>query len=241
MDKKNRRYLAFDLEIAKLLPNGQEDWKVYHPLGITCAATHSGDGQPRIWYSRNPDGTPTSHMNREELAELVEYLQSMALSGFTLLTWNGLGFDFNVLAEESSLWKPCIEMAMNHVDMMFHIFCMLGHTLGLDKAARGMKLPGKPPGMSGALAPRYWAEGKWAIVLDYVAQDARTTLSLAQAVEAKGELRWTSDRGTHQNVQLPNGWLSVREALELPEPDTSWMQRPMRRSKFTGWLSNPPG
>jgi hypothetical protein len=241
MDKKTRQYLAFDLEIAKPLPGGQADWTAYHPLGITCAATHTGDSQPRVWYSRNLDGTPASQMNREELIELVDYLQTMVVSGHTLLTWNGLGFDFNVLAEESGLWKPCAEMAIDHVDMMFQVFCMLGHTLGLDKAARGMGVPGKPPGMSGALAPRYWAEGKWAIVLDYVAQDARTTLALAQAVEAQSELRWISDRGIRQNVRLPNGWLTVREALKLPEPDISWLQRPMQRSKFTGWLSNLEG
>ena len=39
-----RKYLAFDIEIAKPLPEGIDDWKSVRPLGISCAATHSDDG-----------------------------------------------------------------------------------------------------------------------------------------------------------------------------------------------------
>jgi hypothetical protein len=101
-------------------------------------------------------------------------------------------------------------------------------------------VPGKPAGMEGSLAPRYWAEGKWALVLDYVAQDARTTLALARAVEAHGELQWTSERGSRQILPITGGWLTVRQALALPEPDTSWMRRPLRRSRFIQWLKTSP-
>jgi hypothetical protein len=46
------------------------------------------------------------------------------------------------------------------VDMMFHVFCSLGYPVALDKAAQGMGLPGKPPGMSGFKAPKLWAQGR---------------------------------------------------------------------------------
>jgi hypothetical protein len=234
-----RPYLAFDIEIAKAFPSGQSDWKAYRPLGITCAATFYGEGEPRRWHGQNSAGQIAPQMSRREAVELVEYLQSRVASGLTLLTWNGLGFDLDVLAEESGLHTSCSAPALDHVDMMFHIFCRLGYPLGLNKAARGMQVPGKPTGMSGALAPRYWAEGKWALVLDYVAQDARTTLALARAVEEQGELRWTSERGVRQTISFPEGWLTVRQALVLSEPDTSWMSRPIPRSRFLQWLNVP--
>jgi hypothetical protein len=125
---------------------------------------------------------------------------------------------------------------LNHVDMMFHIFCLRGHALALDAAAKGMSLMGKLPGMHGALAPRYWAEGRRPEVLDYVAQDVRTTLTLAQVTERQRELRWTSTRGSPQRMSLNEGWLTVHEAQMLPLPDTSWMSNPWPRSKFTSWL-----
>ena len=40
-------------------------------------------------------------MSREEAAALVHYLEDRTKEGYTLLTWNGLGFDFDILAEES--------------------------------------------------------------------------------------------------------------------------------------------
>lgn len=232
-----RQYVAFDIEIFKPIPDGAEDWKIYRPLGITCAATLPSDAEPTLWYGRTPGGEISDQMNQDELVELVKYLDEAVRSGSFILTWNGLGFDFDILAEESGMSTACREMALGQVDMMFQIFCLRGYPLGLDKAAKGMGLPGKPAGMSGDLAPKYWAEGRRQEVLDYVVQDARTTLSLARAVEQERGLRWRSNRGRPQFLPLPEGWLTVREALRLPEPDTSWMKRPWRREKFTGWLS----
>ncbi|MGB9639464.1 MAG: ribonuclease H-like domain-containing protein [Anaerolineales bacterium] len=232
-----RNYLALDIEIAKLIPLGQDEWWNYRPLGITCAATYDGKNAPRLWYGKTESGDAKPFMAAEEVAQLVAYLREAAQQGHTILTWNGLGFDLPIIADESGLWQPCREVARAHCDMMFHIFCLRGHTLSLEKAAKGMGLRGKLSGMSGELAPRYWAEGKWAIVLDYVAQDARTTYDLAQKVEQEGVLKWISERSGRQEIPLPNGWLTVEQALALPLPDTSWMKNPLRRSKFSAWLS----
>jgi hypothetical protein len=232
----SRRYLAFDIEITKVLPAGSQDWAAYRPLGVSCAATFSGEGQPLLWHGRAEGAAIADQMSRDEAAALVKYLADSAAHGLTILTWNGLGFDFDILAEESGETSVCRQLALDHVDMMFHLFCLLGYALGLDRVARGMGLPGKPPGMSGELAPIYWSQGRRWEVLNYVAQDARTTLEIALAAEARGALSWSSRQGIRQELTLPQGWLSVREAMVLPQPDTSWMKQPWPRSKFTGWL-----
>jgi len=38
-------------------------------------------------------------------------------------------------------------------------------------------------------------------------------------------------------MPLGGGWLTVREALELPEPDTSGMSDPLPKNNFTDWLA----
>ncbi|MGB9521241.1 MAG: ribonuclease H-like domain-containing protein [Anaerolineales bacterium] len=233
----SRKYLALDIEIAKLIPFGQDEWWNYRPLGITCAATYDGSTAPRLWSGKTTNRNVAPFMQVQEVIELVNYLQEAVEQGYTILTWNGLAFDIPVIADESGLWQTCRALARSHCDMMFHIFCLRGHTLGLDKAAKGMGLRGKPSGMSGELAPRYWAEGKWAIVLDYVAQDARTTYDLAVKVEQQGVLKWASERSGNQEIPLPDGWFTVEQALALPLPDTSWMKNPLPRSKFTAWLN----
>ena len=44
--------------------------------------------------------------------------------------------------------------------------------------------------------------------------------------------------GSPSACALPKGWLTVKDALRLPEPDTSWMDKPMSRANFTAWLQS---
>lgn len=222
-----RKYLAFDIETAKEWPDGR-DWRPYRPLGISCAATLPADtAVPRLWHGVTSDGLPGDRMTRQDVAQLVAHLAAMVGQGYAILTWNGLGFDFDVLAEESGMARECKDLALGHVDLMFHVFCELGYPVALASAAQGVNLPGKPPGMSGWMAPRIWAEGKRQQVLDYVVQDVRTALDLATLCERQGCFRWITRRGAPKQIPLPRGWLEVRAATELPEPDTSWMSRPL--------------
>ncbi len=98
-------------------------------------------------------------------------------------------------------------------------------------------MPGKTTGMNGADAPKLWASGERQRVLDYLAQDVRTTVAVAQACAQMGALQWTSRRGNLMELILPDGWLTVTDAVTVPEPDTSWMDDPQSRSAYTDWLN----
>jgi RNase_H superfamily len=232
-----RRYLAFDIETAKDVPGDDFNWRPHRPLGIACAATLASDTSDiRLWHGKKPDGTPAERMTREDAQGLVQFLSKMIEDGFTVLTWNGLGFDFDILAEESATAASCHACALGHVDMMFHIVCSLGYPVGLDNGARGMGLPGKPAGMTGFMAPKLWAEGRYQEVLDYVSQDVRTAMQISLAAEQQRRFEWITRKGTKSRMPLANGWLTVCEALGLPEPDTSWMSNPLKRRDFIGWF-----
>ena len=234
-----RQYLAFDIETAQHLPDERANWRAHRPLGITCAATLPSDGEVNLWYGRTAGDEFAPRMSRPQVAELVTYLFQAYKAGRTILTWNGLSFDFDVLAEESGLFEECREMALNHVDMMFHFFCLQGYPLALDTAAKGMSLPGKPAGMSGDLAPVLWARGEYQRVLDYLRQDAHTVLALARAVEKRGSLCWVSRSGKPSSANIGK-WRIVSEAQKLPAPDTSWMSKPMSRRQFLAWTETKP-
>jgi hypothetical protein len=119
---------------------------------------------------------------------------------------------------------------------MFHIVCSLGYPVALDKGAQGMGLPGKPAGMTGFMAPKLWAEGRFQEVLDYVTQDVKMAMQIALAAEKQRRFEWITRKGTKSKLPLPKGWLSVREAMGLPEPDTSWMSNPLKRRDFITWF-----
>ena len=230
-----QRLIGFDLETAKPFPEG-EDWHGHRPLGITCAAIWQGEERNDVWYSKGKDGLPLDKMTREDLGSLVKRLVTLTSMGYQLVTWNGLGFDFDVLAEESGRLDDCVRLAREHVDMMVHLFCVKGYPVGLAAATDYLGVAGKFDGMNGADAVRLWAEGEHDKVLKYVRQDARITAMLARSTEEVGELGWISKSGNKQELRIPHGWLRVEDALSLPEPDTSWMDSPIPRDSFTGWI-----
>lgn len=231
-----RKMVSFDIEIAKELPDNFDSFKRYRPLGISCAAAMTHDEKAAVWYGGKQAGTFTDRISKSEAVEIIDYLWNLKQDGYQIYTWNGLGFDFDILYEESGWDERCKVLARTHVDMMFHFFCIKGYAISLEKAAKGMGLDGKTEGMDGALAPKLWHEKEYQQVLEYVTQDARLTIELAKRCESESMVRWTSNRGLMQKCPLPNGWLTVDKALELPEADTSWMADPWPRHKFTGWL-----
>ncbi|MDA1142279.1 MAG: ribonuclease H-like domain-containing protein [Planctomycetota bacterium] len=231
------RYLAFDIETAKDIPGEDFNWKPHRPLGIKCIASQSTEcDEPRIWLTRTEPGTPAPQMSRADVAAFVQYLSSAVTDGFVPLSWNGLSFDFDVLAEESGLLETCKTLARKHVDMMFHVVCEKGFSVALKSAASGLGAEGKLAGVEGIDAPSLWASGQYDLVTDYVGQDVRTTLAVALKSEAQRSFAWTTRRGTVSSMPLPQGWLRVELAARLPLPDTSWMSAPLSRDDFMTWL-----
>jgi hypothetical protein len=236
MIASTRRYLAFDIEIAKKLPGDFSLWREHRPIGITCAATCIDGYEPLPWYSLT-DGKFDKQMSRGELGELVGFLVRAVRDGYTILTWNGASFDFDVLAEESGLFDECRLLAEAHVDMMFQLICEHGFGVKLDRVAQGLGIPGKTQGVSGADAPKLWAAGKCDDVLEYVSQDVRLTLQVALECERRREIPWVTVAGKHAVKPLPGGWLTVKEAMKLPLPDTSWMSTPWSRVECLAWMT----
>ena len=232
------KLMAFDIETAKVVEGRSFSLEKERPLGITCLATlKSDEPNSRVWVGRNSDDTISPRMEPHELSEVVDFLEDAVAGGYTIVTWNGLGFDFDVLAEESGEIDRCRELAKMHIDMLYHVFCEKGFPVSLAKAAQGLGVDGKAAGMDGMQAPILWAAGKHQQVMDYVQQDARATLDVAVAATERKALTWITAKGRPSSMPLRNGWLSAADAQALPVPDTSWMDRPISRSQFDGWLT----
>lgn len=232
-----RKYLAFDLETAKVVKGRSFSLAKERPLGVSCIATlKSDEADPQLWHGHTDSGTPAERMAPDDFNPFLQYMNEAVEAGYTLLTWNGLGFDFDVLAEESQQADTCKSLALAHVDMLFHVFCEKGFPVSLANAAAGLNVEGKTDGISGMEAPVLWKAGRHQEVLDYVAQDVRATLAVGLAAEEQKQFRWITAKGRPSKFPLRKGWLNVSEARNLPEPDTSWMDRPIPRSNFAGWL-----
>ena len=61
-------------------------------------------------------------------------------------------------------------------------------------------------------------------------------MQIALLAEQRRRFQWITRKGTKSTLALARGWLTVREALNLPEPDTSWMSQPLKRRDLMSWL-----
>ena len=224
--------IVFDLE-TEVTP-GSLDLERHIPA-ITVAATLPDGDKSLLWYEQDAEGQATGEvLSRERARALVRYLADAAQAGQTIVTWNGAGFDFRVLAQASGLTDQCVELAWEHLDMMFWFHCRNGYSIGLDRAAQAVG-SGKTQGMDGAEAARLWGAGEYERVLEYVAQDVRALGAIYQGAQRSRALRWINTRGRTSRASGP--LLTVREAFRMPLPDTSWMRRaPWPREKFVGWM-----
>lgn len=229
-----RKYLAFDIETAAILPDGVTDLMAHRPLGVICVAVQATGERPGTWDAR---AGGRDRMMPDQLCEVIGYIRQRVADGYTLLTWNGCGFDLDILAEEACNHEHCCALCWDHVDPMFHVFCEKGFPVGLDRAAMGQEVQGKPPGMTGGMAPKLWAAGRYDEVLNYVCHDVRIVLEVTEASESSRQFYWVTQRGKLSSMPLARGWHDVRSAAQLPEPDTSWMDNPMPRSRFTAWMN----
>ena len=229
--------ISFDIEIAKILPEFSGNLFDHAPLGISCAAVAHED--VRFW-----QGIP--QLTKAECQQMVRDLMAYQEAGYTIVTWNGCGFDFRLLAEESGMVEECAGLAADHVDLMLLVTFNKGWYLGLDKALHGAGIAGKVHevtlkngetlrDMDGGLAPKLWADGEHQAVLTYLRGDVEQTLALAKNIEQTGEIRWLSNRSKPQSVAVPK-LLTVRECFSLPEPDVSWMDNPPTREGFVSWI-----
>ena len=244
-------YLAFDIETAKITPQ-DSDVQQHRPLGIACWAVawvgsettilHKGEAEEQEFRIKTTegcgkgfDGEILPQMTKSQCCLLVARLHRAVEQGFTLLAHNGVGFDFDILAEESGMHDTCADLALHSVDTCLLVHCLKGFPVGLEAIAKGMNLQGKTEGMNGSMAPQMWAEGKFNEVLEYVAQDVRATLQVALEIEKRKGLTWIAKSGRRNSLPIPK-LLTAFEALQLPEPDTSWMSEPISRERFTSWM-----
>jgi hypothetical protein len=237
------KYCAWDIEIATEIPDGTEDWRTLGPLGISCASAYHEDGYTALWHGDVSGAGIEERMDRERALLMLNFLaMQQFMHNRPVVTWNGIGFDFEVLLQESDCPAIIAPLALDHIDIGFAMLCDKGYMCGLNAAAQGMKVGEKLEGVSGKDAPTLWKKGleEQHRVLEYVAEDARITGLVYEAVTEMGHLQWRAKKSGRLNTwKIPRGGIpTVREAMGRPVPDTSWMTDPSfwRRDKWTGWV-----
>ena len=219
-------WIAFDIETTPFREGALPD-------GITCAAAGTSDGTVVHWYTPGADGRPEAVMDPGTVRGMLQWLRHWQLAGHRLVAWNGAGFDLQVMAEASGDPALAAQLLPGLHDPMLQMLWQRGFPVALARVAEGLGLR-LAKTMAGEEAPEAWARGEHGRVLEYVAGDVLMTLRVAEAIEARGVLRWTTRRGTLGQEPFAE-LLTVAESLALPLPDQSWMDDPIPPQRAVAW------
>ncbi len=94
--------------------------------------------------------------------------------------------------------------------------------------------------MAGADAPKKWRAGEYLEVMDYVLGDCQMTNLILLAIREARQVRWVTSKG-HISSKPMERLKAVEEVIEDPEPDQSWMDNPLPKKKFYGWVLEATG
>jgi len=231
--------LSFDIEISDVFELGKhEDMEKYAPFHISVGATAIHNGEERVWFSKEK-GKPALNLTQERAHDLLEYLDKMQQEGYMVCAWNGLSFDLKWLGHQARDMMLAARIAMKSYDPMFQFFNQAGFPVGLGKVAEGMDIP-KEKLMDGADAPKQWRAGNHQEVMDYCLGDCQMTNLIVHCIQETRQVRWVTAKG-HISSKPMARLKSVEEVIQDPEPDQSWMDKPMPKTKFYEWVQQVTG
>jgi hypothetical protein len=232
---EDMKLLSFDIETSNVFElRKHEDIEKYAPFHISVAATVVHDGEERVWYSVDEEGRPALNLTRECAHDLLEYLDEMQQKGFMVCAWNGLGFDLKWIGHQADDMALAARIALKIYDPMFQFFNQAGFPVGLGKVAEGMSIPQEKL-MDGADAPKQWRAGNHQEVMDYCLNDCLMTNLIVGAIQEAGEVRWVTGKGHISSKPMPR-LKTVEEVIQDPEPDQSWMDNPILKTRFYEWV-----
>jgi len=212
-------------------------------LGITCAAIYEYDtkakgGATYLFHGAEMDnGEYAPKMSEEDLKRLIIALEKYE----NLVAWNGVSFDLYVIyeaVEDPDFKKRVQNLGKNLIDPGWGMLCDRGYMISLAAAAEGLGVQGKMEDMDGLKAIDMWEEGREAqeIVLKYVEQDAIATINvLVAALDIHG-IPWTSKSGKSQFWSFNGINMRGEKALEMPRPNTAWMDDPRDPYEESAWM-----
>ncbi len=229
------RIVVFDIEIANEFEvEPGRDLDEYGPFDISVAATMIDGEEPMLWYSSAADGSVAPCLTRDDARKLLLYLERLQFEGYTLVAWNGLGFDMKWIGHAAGDLPRARSVALKLFDPMYQFYKAKGFPVGLAKVGEGLGIPLKKL-LDGKDAPSRWNAGDHQVVFDYVKSDVLLTAEVARRIQSTGGVRWITRSGNMSRLAM-SPLRTVSSCRKDRLPDQSWMDKPLPDSKFTEWL-----
>ena len=185
--------------------------------------------------------------NENPAREMIDRLSSLREKGYTIVGFNSTFFDWRVLARDSGEYEVSETLALDSVDLMLEFFFRMGYMISLNnilsrysitqKRKKSIGKNGEYVEVGGPNVGQLWEEKEYNVVLDYLSDDIRATLELAEAIHADDKILYRTSSGKEKELHLNGGLRKAIELWKIPEPDTSWIKNGVKRDHFFSWIN----
>jgi hypothetical protein len=209
---------------------------------FVAAVTRTG-GTDTVWAETNSPPTPFSQDQYNKLARaLVNHATG------PIVTFNGAGFDFRLLAEhvdDLELKRKLVyTVVYNHVDIMMDFLCSTGYFASLDSFLKGTDLSAKIWSGDKSAELCLTSDAFFQKTIEYCRSDVAALEQLEHHVAAHACLWRTTKAGKKQSWTPfhDTKFRHVHECIKAwrTHPvDTSWMDTPgPTPDSCLGWVSS---
>lgn len=232
----NFPHLFLDIELCDNIPDG---WDRNNPstldIACICVLTIDSDYNENIVVHHN-DGKA---MTNTQVQVVCDQVKNICYHGGKFITWNGLGFDMQLLDKIDNNLKELI-LSNHHIDLMFHFTRKKGYMIGLNKVSKGFSIGEKT--MTGLDAVKLWAKGEFQKVLDYNINDVKLLRDIYYKVLETSKIKWLSGNGNICYLNVDIEQLPVGNSLNIPKPsekELSWMSQEHKQICEWAWRVKP--
>lgn len=201
--------------------------------GICYGVVMHRDGKLERFVSLTADKKPMERLHPVALANLLIYLDTVTTHD-TLYGWGSLAYDCRLLCKEAGNAQLAVELAHNHVDMMWLLLAHAGQYVSLAEVGAYHKVSLDPN--MGRLTPELWKgpiEGMRKVA-EHQRMATHVIMHAAKWWEHSGRIQWVdkkTGRDCYSEVPyMKNGGI-IKNILDLPQYALS---KGMQES--TGWL-----
>jgi len=220
----NSLIIYLDIELCDNIPEGW-DRESPSPLDIACICTLVHDGDKKKCDVAHNEGKP---MTDDQIKSVCDIIKDVYNRGGEIVTWNGVGFDMQLLGKAD---PDIIEIITSkaHIDLMFHFTRKKGYMIGLGKVAEAFGVGSKT--MTGLDAVKLWNQGEFQKVIDYNINDVKILMKVHRKVHKHSKIKWLTRANNITYLKVEPTELSVMNSIQIPRPpntETSWMSEEHR-------------
>lgn len=233
--------LAINLQSDKIIP---EDGQL-NDMGIICVSIINEKNEINTWKPENNSfGYCQNKLSSEQVNQVIEKLKQEK----KIISWNGLGFDLQILYNNSSdtnLKKDLIKIAKKHVDLAYAFLCENGYMISMKKVFLESLNNQIDSPIDAKSYPVLWTAGKEGqeLVINANQQSVSNLLTIYQDLVKNKKLKYLSKAGNLNEwkpITFKNLPLSVNNASLIDLPDNGFLpeeiQQMFSRTNFNHWL-----